>query len=35
MKKDEVLELCIEEMNEVARHALPEFIGIQQVEVEV
>lgn len=31
----EVLELCIEEMEETTRATLPVFIGIQQVEVEV
>ena len=29
----EVLELCMEEMEPVAKHHLPEFVGIQQIEV--
>ena len=29
----EVLELCFEEMEPETRHHLPEFVGIQQVEV--
>jgi predicted RNase H-like HicB family nuclease len=29
----EVLELCLEEMDQESRDVLPEFIGIQQVEV--
>jgi predicted RNase H-like HicB family nuclease len=29
----EVLELCLEEMEPDAKHELPEFVGIQQVEV--
>jgi len=31
----EVLELCLEEMDPETRKQLPEFIGIQQVEVAV
>ena len=31
----EVLELCLEEMDPETRKRLPEFIGIQQVEVAV
>jgi predicted RNase H-like HicB family nuclease len=29
----EVLELCLDEMDPVERKELPEFIGVQQVEV--
>ena len=29
----EVLELCLEEMEPAAKQELPEFVGIQQVEV--
>jgi predicted RNase H-like HicB family nuclease len=29
----EVVELCIEEMDEEARKQIPEFVGIQQLEV--
>jgi predicted RNase H-like HicB family nuclease len=29
----EVVELCIEEMDEEARRQIPEFVGIQQLEV--
>lgn len=29
----EVVELCLEEMNAEAKKQLPEFVGIQQVEV--
>jgi len=31
----EVIELCIEEMDPEARKELPEFVGIQQIEVAV
>lgn len=31
----EVVELCLEEMDEEAKKHLPEFVGIQQVEVAV
>jgi predicted RNase H-like HicB family nuclease len=31
----EVVELCLEEMDTEARSQLPEFVGIQQVEVAV
>jgi predicted RNase H-like HicB family nuclease len=29
----EVLELCLEEMNEEEKKHLPEFVGLQQIEV--
>jgi len=29
----EVVELCLEEMDEEARKSIPEFVGIQQLEV--
>ncbi|HRR96070.1 MAG TPA: type II toxin-antitoxin system HicB family antitoxin [Candidatus Ratteibacteria bacterium] len=29
----EVIELCLEEMDEESKKQLPEFVGIQQVEV--
>ncbi len=29
----EVVELCLEEMDEEARRQIPEFVGIQQLEV--
>jgi len=29
----EVVELCLEEMDEEARKQIPEFVGIQQLEV--
>jgi predicted RNase H-like HicB family nuclease len=29
----EVVELCLEEMDEEARKRVPEFVGIQQLEV--
>ena len=29
----EVLELCLEEMNEEEKRQLPEFVGLQQIEV--
>ena len=29
----EVLELCLEEMDPESRDSIPEFIGIQQIEV--
>ncbi|MDP2167671.1 MAG: type II toxin-antitoxin system HicB family antitoxin [Thermodesulfovibrionales bacterium] len=31
----EVVELCLEEMDEESKRNLPEFIGIQQIEVAV
>ena len=31
----EVLELCLEEMDPESRGLLPEFVGIQQIEVEL
>lgn len=31
----EVVELCLEEMDPEERKALPEFVGIQQIEVAV
>ena len=31
----EVVELCLEEMDTEAKNNLPEFVGIQQVEVSV
>ncbi|MGD0486669.1 MAG: type II toxin-antitoxin system HicB family antitoxin [Syntrophorhabdales bacterium] len=31
----EVVELCLEEMDAEAREQLPEFVGLQQVEVAV
>ncbi len=31
----EVVELCLEEMDEETRNQLPEFVGLQQVEVAV
>ena len=31
----EVVELCLEEMGSEAKEQLPEFIGIQQIEVAV
>lgn len=31
----EVLELCLEEMNPEERNLIPEFVGVQQVEVAI
>ncbi|MGD9156030.1 MAG: hypothetical protein PVG90_11100 [Bacillota bacterium] len=31
----EVIELCMEEMDPEEREALPEFVGLQQIEVAV
>ena len=31
----EVVELCLEEMDEESRAQIPEFVGVQQVEVAV
>lgn len=31
----EVLELCLEEMDQEGRDTLPEFVGIEQVEVAI
>jgi predicted RNase H-like HicB family nuclease len=31
----EVLELCLEEMDQEEKNTLPEFVGIQQIEVTV
>lgn len=31
----EVLELCLEEMDQESRDSLPEFVGIEQVEVAI
>lgn len=31
----EVLELCIEEMNDEEKNSLPEFIGVQQVSLTI
>jgi predicted RNase H-like HicB family nuclease len=31
----EALELCLEEMDPESRDLIPEFIGIQQIEVEI
>ncbi len=31
----EVLELCLEEMGEETKDYLPEFVGIQQIEVKI
>ncbi len=31
----EVVELCLEEMDDETRNQLPEFVGLQQVEVAV
>lgn len=31
----EVVELCLEEMDSESKEKLPEFVGIQQIEVEV
>lgn len=31
----EVIELCLEEMDPEERNSLPEFVGIQQIEVAV
>ncbi|MDI6618046.1 MAG: hypothetical protein QME45_05130 [Clostridiales bacterium] len=35
LKLKEVIELCLEEMNLEERKNIPEFIGIQQIEVEI
>lgn len=35
IKLKEVVELCLEEMDPEEREALPEFVGIQQIEVAV
>ncbi|MFA5074918.1 MAG: type II toxin-antitoxin system HicB family antitoxin [Candidatus Babeliales bacterium] len=31
----EVIELCLEEMEEADKSSLPEFVGVQQLEVKV
>ena len=35
VKLKEVIELCLEEMDPDERKALPEFVGVQQIEVAV
>ncbi|MCL6614091.1 MAG: type II toxin-antitoxin system HicB family antitoxin [Firmicutes bacterium] len=35
IKLREVVELCLEEMDPEERKALPEFVGVQQVEVAI
>lgn len=35
VKLKEVIELCLEEMDPEERKSLPEFVGIQQIEVAV
>ncbi len=35
VKLKEVIELCLEEMGPEEREALPEFVGVQQIEVAV
>jgi predicted RNase H-like HicB family nuclease len=35
IKLKEVVELCLQELSKEERKALPEFIGLQQIEVKV
>ena len=35
IKLKEVIELCLEEMDQDERDSLPEFVGVQQIEVAI